>query len=91
MSWYFCYLLGQAKEVGLSKLVPDVLRLIDDDKQAEVREAAMEVFVAGYRCFGNRLQTDLLKRNPKRMNQILAKLQDITPDSRATSMSTPSR
>ena len=71
---------GQAKEVGLSKLVPDLLRLADDDKQMEVREAAMDVFAAGYRCFGQRIQTDLYKRNPKRLNQIIDKMSDIIPE-----------
>lgn len=71
---------GQAKEVGLSKLVPELLRLSDDDKQQEVREAAMEVFVAGYRCFGQRIKQDLYKRAPKRLNLMLAKMQDVVPD-----------
>ena len=53
---------GQAKSVGLSKLIPELLKIADDDKQGDVREAAMECFGSGYRCFGNRIKTDLLKR-----------------------------
>ena len=74
------YFQGQAKDVGLSKLIPNLLVLADGDKQADVREAAMEVFVAGYRCFGSRIKTDLIKRAPKRLHEIMEKLQQVLPD-----------
>ena len=47
--------------------MPKLLQLADSDKQTEVRDAAVEVLIVGYMCFGEKLRNDLAKRRPKRL------------------------
>ena len=57
-----------------------------------MREAAIEAMCAGYRCFGNRLKCDLTKKNPKRLYNIIAKMDEVIIDpSIIAKNKTPSR
>lgn len=57
--------------------MPSLLKLASEDKQTEVREAAMDALQRGYLCFGEKLRQDIVKRRPSRLPTILRRLDEV--------------
>lgn len=74
--------------------MPTLIKLAGDDKQTEVREAAMDALQKGYMVVGERLRADIMKRRPQRLQTILARLDEVEPSKEqlnANTFKTPSR
>ena len=74
--------------------MPTLIKLAGDDKQTEVREAAMDALQKGYIVVGERLRADIVKRRPQRLQTILGRLDEVQPSKEqlnANSFKTPSR
>ena len=57
--------------------MPSLLKLASEDKQTEVREAAMDALQRGYLCFGEKLRQDIVKRRPSRLPTMLRRLDEV--------------
>lgn len=64
--------------VGLSKLVPHIVKLMDD-QSIPVRDQAINTLVVIYQHVGERLRTDLAKKevNPAKLAQIFSRLDEV--------------
>ncbi|XP_052686106.1 CLIP-associating protein 1-like isoform X21 [Crassostrea angulata] len=67
-----------ARSLQLSKIVPSICKLLDD-QNSQVRETAIMTLAEVYRHVGERVRQDLAKKGiaPQRLNQIYAKFDEV--------------
>lgn len=78
--------LDTARNVGVSKLVPHVVKLLEDPS-IPIREVALETLAVMYNYVGERLRQDVLKRdiNPVKLNSLMTKFQEVDDVRRSSS------